>query len=210
MISLKTALKLLDTDRIERFVIKLENDDHIKADRERISAIIKEYNEKDPDHPIQVKHWEELAEFYRQVRDYLETQNLIIAGIIMTLVFISVSNTMGMSVFERTGEIGTARALGDSPIDLIKQFLIEGTILISISCILGVIFSSAMAKILTSLKIEFASPGASTPLILGFKFLPKHYLISVVLCYVTGIFATLIPTLRATRINIVEALRKNV
>src|SRR5208283_2813244 len=88
---------------------------------------------------VVAKPWSELSEYYNQVDSFFHTQNGVIAFIILCLVVLGVLNTIGMSIYERVGEIGTLRALGETERAILVQFLIEGGILGVIGAFTGVV-----------------------------------------------------------------------
>ena len=49
--------------------------------------------------------------------------------IILAMVLLSVTNTVNMTIFERTGEFGTMRALGNRGVDVFALILTEGALL---------------------------------------------------------------------------------
>jgi putative ABC transport system permease protein len=59
-----------------------------------------------------VKPWTEVAVLYQQITKFNEVQNRIMAFIILSLILLGILNTIGMSVFERTGEIGHSGRTG--------------------------------------------------------------------------------------------------
>ena len=74
---------------------------------------------------LQVRDWKDLAELYTQVEVFYIFQNFLIEVIIVCLLFLSIANTVSMTVFERLSEIGTLRALGDYESEVRNLFLIH-------------------------------------------------------------------------------------
>lgn len=199
---LEIAQKLLDTNAVERIITLVNNDDKLPAIKNEITSTI-------PD-SLHVKEWTELAFLFTQVEDFYAVQNLVIEIIILLLVLLSISNTVGMSIYERTGEIGTLRAMGDKSSDIVKGFCLEGIML----GIIGSIFGSLLAVVLTYftnfLAIPITMPGATLPLPLLIEIIPKTYFLSGLLLVITTVAATYVPSSRISRMNIVEALRHNI
>jgi putative ABC transport system permease protein len=118
-----------------------------------------------------------------------------------------VINTMLISVFERTKEIGTMKAIGAKQTAVLKMFVYEA---IAIGCLGGVIglliggFSSFALS-------EFA--GRVLPAVgrVGARVVPvltlENLVLSFILGVATGTLAGLYPAWRAARMKIVEALR---
>src|SRR5690606_16866896 len=119
-----------------------------------------------------VKPWYEIAKLYRQVEEFNRVQNLVLEVIILSLILLGILNTIGMSVFERTGEIGTIAALGENATAIVAQFVLEGAILGFLGSIAGVGCGALLTAFINWLEIQLVMPGASQPLTvnLGFYF----------------------------------------
>lgn len=61
---------------------------------------------------FEIVPWYQLADFYNKSATLFTKQVLVIKLIIAFIILLGISNTMTMNVMERTGEIGTAMALG--------------------------------------------------------------------------------------------------
>ena len=127
-----------------------------------------------------------------------------VASIAIFVAIIGVINTILMSVFERTQEIGIMKAIGASRFDIFKLIWMETLVI----CALGGIFGSIIA-IIGGNTVEFlvrrAMPYAPsgkliliTPELLLFCFLG-----AIILGIVSGIY----PALRASSMRPIEAIR---
>lgn len=199
---LTTGQRLLDTNSIERAIVQLKHDDTVETTIARLTPSMP--NTMSP------RGWKELASYYRQVTEYFHVQNLVIQWILMLLAMLSIANVLGMSVSERTGEIGTVRALGDTQADVMTQFLIEGLILGFMGSIVGCLNGFILAKIVTALHIPLAVPGASLPLPVEIEVLPRAFADGIALTAVISVFATLLPAYRASKLKIIDSLRHNI
>lgn len=200
--SLFTAQKLMDTDLVENMIIQLNR----TSDTPRI---LKEIQPLAPP-GTSAKPWYELAVSYKKLVEFNYVQALIITWIIMLLALLAIANTVGMSISERIGEIGTVRAMGDSRADVIFQFLMEGIALGVLGGIAGCIFGVCGAFILTWLKIPINVPGASLPLLVEVNLLPSAFLESFGLTCLMSVIATLVPAYRGSKVKITEALKRNI
>ncbi len=112
-------------------------------------------------------------------------------------------NIMLVSVAERTREIGLRKAIGAKPRDILGQFLIEAILLCSLGgimgLVLGVLFGTGVAWIVTSFIIKTISWPSSLPLFWA--------AVSLVFSAAIGMFFGLYPAVRASRLAPVEALR---
>ena len=100
--------------------------------------------------------------------------------------------------------------MGESRREIIGQFLLESTLIAIIGIITGIIGSVAIINIVDSVKIMTEMPGASTPFQIKIYFLVSSVCYASALAVVTTFIATFIPALRASKMDIVEALRKNI
>jgi putative ABC transport system permease protein len=104
-------------------------------------------------------------------------------------------NIMLASVLERTPEIGLRRAIGAKQTDIIRQFVIETTLIAVGGGTAGLVLGAAMSKLIAS----FA--GWSTILTSGALLLA--FSVSVLIGLVFGVY----PAVKAARLEPVQALR---
>jgi putative ABC transport system permease protein len=106
-----------------------------------------------------------------------------------------IANIMFVSVKERTPVIGVQKALGAKNSFILIQFLYESVVLSIIGGLIGIvlvwIISMAIAK------------GADFPI----YFSMNNFLTGISLSMITGVLAGIIPALRASRLNPVDAIR---
>src|SRR5690606_27961865 len=70
--------------------------------------------------------WYDLADFYNKTVSLFSKQVGVVKLIIAIIIVLSISNTLTMSVLERTSEIGTTLALGSTRRQILQRFLGEG------------------------------------------------------------------------------------
>jgi putative ABC transport system permease protein len=202
---LKTAQQILDTANVDVAVLKFKKLEMAEPLAYKMDSDAKKII---PD--LQVKTWRELAQFFKQVDAFFGMQNRIIEGILLALMFLGILNTVSMTVVERTGEIGTLRSLGESRKDIVKQFLLESILVALISILVGLIFSVIVIQFIHMSNIMTDMPGASVPFQVRVIFMASSVIYSSFLAIVTTAIATLIPAIRASKMDIVSALRKNI
>lgn len=202
---LSVTQEILDTQSVDIAVLKFK-------DLKMVDPALKEINQdlKSNATELLARSWRDLAVLYRQVEKFYEVQNSLIEGILLALMFLGILNTVSMTVVERTGEIGTLRALGESRKEIVSQFVLESVMLSVIGIVTGILFSLFMIQLVEQLKIMTEMPGASTPFQIKIFFMMSSVIYASCLASVTTVIATLIPALRASRMDIVEALRKNI
>jgi putative ABC transport system permease protein len=197
--------EILDTQSVDIAVLKFKELSMAERSEKFINSDMKKN-----DSGLVARSWRDLAVLYRQVEKFYEVQNTLIEAILLALMFLGILNTVSMTVVERTGEIGTLRALGESRKEIVSQFVLESVMLSIIGILTGILFSLFMIQLVDQLKIMTEMPGASTPFQIKIYFMMSSVLYASSLASVTTIIATLIPALRASRLDIVEALRKNI
>jgi len=127
-----------------------------------------------------------------------------VAFIAIFVAIIGVINTILMSVFERTREIGIMKAIGASKLDIFKLIWVETLII----CTLGGIFGSIVAILggnLTELLVRQVMPYAP-----GGKLLlitPELLLFSFFGVIIIGIISGLYPAFKAASMRPIEAIR---
>lgn len=131
------------------------------------------------------------------------TMNAVILGAAMLALIVgifSITNTMIMSISERTKEIGIKKAIGASGRSISWEYTLEAGI---ISLIGGLIGMGAGALAIYVINSKMASKGAEIFLLDG------SFLIQVVIfSFVIGILAGIVPAMRASKMKVVEAIRE--
>ena len=128
--------------------------------------------------------------------------NLIIIGASVIAVIVgglSVINTMVMTVTERVREIGIKKAVGAPTGAILREFVIEATLLGAIGGVIGV---SAGALLVLILNAQTAGSGTSV-----FLLTPMLLLRSFLFATILGALAGIYPAFRAARLDPVTALR---
>ena len=139
-----------------------------------------------------------------------ETTNMIqavlggIGAVSLLVAAIGIANTMMMSIYERTKEIGIMKVLGCDMGQIRNMFLIEsGTIGFLGGCV-GVGFSYGVAKILNTLGGAEALMGISGDIA---QIPPWLAIGGIVFAIFIGVLAGLFPSLRAMRLSPLAAIR---
>lgn len=195
---LGAAQHLLMTRKISTLSVYLK-------DLEGVAGLMADLTATAPGHAL--KPWWEQAFYYHSVRELYNRIFGLLGLIIAALVMFSVTNTLAMAVVERTREIGTLRALGAHPQEIVAQFLREGFLIGTVGVLIGDLVAGLIIVLLPYAGIQMPPPpGRSVgyPLLVlasGPLFLLTN-LVIVVLCAGAAWFASH----KAARKPIVEAL----
>ncbi len=119
-----------------------------------------------------------------------------IGGISLVVGAIGILTMMWISVNERTAEIGVARALGATPDQVMRLFMLEASLLSLAGGAPGVATGMGLARAL-----QFAWPG------LPVHTRPGYVAASIVMSLAVGLVSGVLPARRAAALDPVEALR---
>lgn len=137
----------------------------------------------------QAKELQELSNATGKMLVWIAAISLLVGGI-------GVMNIMMVSVTERTREIGLKKALGAPKKRIRGQFLTEATVLTGIGGILGVIVGIALSMVVSKvaeIPIAISVPAA---------------LVAVLFSMFVGILFGILPSVKASNLNPIEALRR--
>ena len=194
----KTAQHLLMSERISTLSVYLDNTDITPGVNDELAPA-------DPAHAY--KPWWEQAFYYQSVRAIYNRIFGLLGLIIAALVFFSVANTLAMAVVERTREIGTLRALGALPGEIVAQFVREGALIGAVGAAVGTVLAGLVVLLLPYAGMEMPPPpGRSVgyPLLVNAS-LPLYVITDatiIALCATAAWFVSR----KAARKSIVEAL----
>ena len=199
----KFVRRILNTESAEKILILLDKTEDVPTVVPLIQKVI---NDKGLD--LELQTWDKLADIYHQVVSLYEGIFDVMKIIICLIVFFSIANTMSMSIFERTKEIGTLRAIGTTRGGITKLFLMEGVLIGILGGILGILFGILAAKIINlSGGIEIAPPpGMTVSFITSILIVPKVLVFSFCLTVIVSVLSSLYPAIKASRLKIVDAI----
>jgi putative ABC transport system permease protein len=204
---LKLAQRLLygaDDRKVSSIVIQLKRTEDIAPARARLNALFAAHHLD-----LEVRDFRELSPSFSQIMNFFGAMFAFLAVILGIIVIFTVVNTMGMSVMERTAEIGTARALGVQRGAIRRQFLLEGAILGVFGASAGVGLGFLATWWINHADITYTPPGNAHAIQL---YLLSHHneglIVTVWLVLaVMAVLASIVPANRAAKMQVVDALR---
>lgn len=141
---------------------------------------------------------ENLAQYEKSLEETNKSQMYLLIGVASISLLVGgvgVMNIMLVSVTERTREIGIKKALGARRRLILKQFLIEASLLTLIGGVMGVIIGIVAGKIATTLM--------GYPYLISWVSVVASLLFSVMIGMIFG----MMPALKASKLSPIEALR---
>ncbi|MDE1949636.1 MAG: ABC transporter permease [Burkholderiales bacterium] len=148
-----TAQKLLNTNRVSTLGVFLRSMDATAGAQQRVRAAFPK---------LEVQTWLDQAFFYRAVRDLYNRIFGALGLIIGVIVAFVVTNAMAMAIIERTREIGTVRALGTLPSQLLRSLALEGMVLGGAGALLGMLLALGVTFLLYVVPVQMPPPPGNT------------------------------------------------
>lgn len=202
-VGIKEAMEKDEKDAYDGLFVKVEDPAFAASVRERIEG---------------------LGLTAHSAQDVIDEVNKLMVAVTLVLGFFSgislvvgalmVVNTMIISVYERTKEIGLSKALGASDFDVMKMFLAECVIIGVIGGIFGDLLGIGFSMLIDLIGKPFLVSALGSELGAGLQsgsitavtpwILTVGFAISLVLSVVSGLY----PARRAARLNPLDALRQ--
>ena len=122
---------------------------------------------------FEIVPWIKLSDFYNKVAALYERQFGLVRLIIAAVIVLGITNTMMMSVLERTSEIGTALAIGRKRSAILRGFVLEGGLLGIAGGVVGLVTGLLLAHAISAIGIPMPpSPGMSRGFVAGITITP--------------------------------------
>lgn len=193
-----TAQKLLNSGRVSSLGVFLDRMESTPGTQTRVAAALPQ---------LQVQSWVDQAFFYRGVRDLYDRIFGALGLIIAMIVVFVVTNAMAMAIIERTREIGTLRALGTLPSQLLRSLALEGMVLGGGGALLGAVVALAVTLFLLVVPVQMPPPpGRSDGYPLTIALDPVIYISTLIAMLVLACAASALVARKTVHKPIVDAL----
>jgi len=199
VIPVTTAMyRLLGKEYVDSIDVEVKDPSLMQEAQDSISKLIIErhrLNNKESEDSFEIRN---MAEIQETVESTAKTMTWLlgsIAAISLLVGGIGIMNIMLVSVTERTREIGLRKAIGARSLDIMTQFLIESVVMTFIGAIVGILFGSGIAWLL-SIFAGWATKVSAFSTIIATTF-----------SIAVGIGFGLWPAQQAAKLNPIEALR---
>ncbi len=138
--------------------------------------------------------------FSDSIREQVNQLLYIIYGLLALAIVIAVFgivNTLGLSVIERTREVGLLRAIGMSRAQLRRMITLESVAIAVLGAVLGLGLGLVIGVTLReTLKNDLTSLGLPI----------SQLIVFLAIAVVVGVLAAVVPSIRASRMNVLEAI----
>ncbi len=146
----------------------------------------------------------EWLEYSQQQYAYIEAVLGGIGAVAMLVAAISIANTMMMSIYERTKEIGIMKVLGCNMHNIQTMFLLEAAFIGVFGGVFGIGFSFVASKVVNLLSAGGSFMGVST----GMSYIPPWLcLLGIGFAIIVSTIAGFFPSLRAMKLSPLAAIR---
>ncbi|HEB97995.1 MAG TPA: ABC transporter permease [Thiotrichales bacterium] len=202
-VPLPLAKRLLRVDGAHRWVVLLK-------DTERTDDVIAEWRARFGGQGLEFVPWYRLADFYNKTVALFSRQVNVVRGIIGLIIVLAITNALIMTVLERTGEIGTLMALGYRRRQILALFMREGVVLGLFGTLIGVVVGLVLAALISAVGIPMPPPpGTETGFTGKIRITGALLTSTMALALLTTALASVYPAWKASRMQVVDALRHN-
>lgn len=201
-ISLPSAQRLLQSNRVSNLVVGLDSTDNTDKVAAGFGPRLQGLSQQ-----MELRKWIDLADYYKQVRTLFSGIFLFLGIIVFFMVLMACVNTLLMAMMERTREIGTMLAIGTPRIWIVALFMVEATLIGILGAAVGLAGGNLLGVLLNTSGLHIPPPPGTTA-DMPFKVLHMPSLMagSALMVIVSLALASILPALRASRLQIAEAL----
>lgn len=203
---LSQAQSLLRVNGVHTWLVLLE-------ETEQTDHFLNQFRDRFPEkkYHLEFVPWYARADFYNKTVALFTQQINVLRLIIGLIIVLSISNMLIMNIMERTGEIGTLLAIGLKRKKILQMFATEGVLLGLAGSAAGIAMGYALAEMISSIGIPMPPPPGMERGYTGEIRVTAGLLVSAFLiAFATTVLAGLFPAWKASRQQIVNALRHNI
>ena len=161
-----------------------------------VSPVMHIIREMSADQPVE--HAATLADVRAEVLTPDRLNSLVFgvfAAVALLIAVVGVAGVLAFSVSARTREFGIRLALGSRPQNLLKGVIKEGAVMAAAGVVAGAIFGFVLARLAGRYFFDVQMPGALPVLAAAFLMLA------------VAVIASMLPAVRAARVDVIQALR---
>lgn len=161
---------------------------------------------------LALKSWKQVNPELGFADDMMAIMLVLVLGIIMMALLFGIINNMLMAILERRRELGMLMAVGMNKRKLFLMILIETLMLGFVGGPIGIVLGDLSTRLmmqigidLTSKKDGLAELGVQS--IIYPEIVPEYYIIIAIMVVTTALIASILPAVRALKLNPVQAIR---
>ena len=201
--TLPLAQELAKAEGVHQYIVLLD-------ETEKTDAVLAQLAELVPTEVqgLELIPWIDLADFYKAIVELFSAQTSFVRLVIGIIIVLTISNTLVMSVMERTGEIGTLMALGITRNKVMKLFLSEGFVIGLVGGLLGTAIGVGLAMLISHIGIPMPpAPGMDHGFTAAIRITDSLVIVGFFVALISAVLASVYPAWKASQLEIVDALR---
>jgi len=199
----KSAVQIADMPQLMRFIdlddiwVSAATPESIPLAIRQITALIRDRHHIQPGAPddFRIRDLAEISQALASASRVMTNLLLIVAMISLIVGGVGIMNIMLVSVTERTREIGLRMAVGARDSDILRQFLVEATVL----CLTGGVAGILVGRVASVAITKFLNWPTLTSV--------TAIVVAVAVSMTVGIVFGFYPAWKASRLDPIEALR---
>jgi len=203
-------LFLLD-NRLHEVLVLVEEETAIVATQQALQT--KPFAQNNAE--VSIQTWWESSPQTLELMGFRDVGTTIFLSVVFFIAGFGILNTMVMSVFERTTEIGLLKALGLRPYQIVWLVVLEVIILSTIAGVIGFSTGVGMDLYLMNYGIDISNGTTEPVSIMGAYLEPRVFAVikedffftPVISLFCISVLASIWPAVRASKLNPVVALR---
>jgi putative ABC transport system permease protein len=196
------AQQLLATGGVDRIAVSLSTLGETAPAKSRIAAALAAEAL-----PYEPRGWDELSPFYKQLSSYFDALFGFLTLAVSVLVFFIILQVLTLAFLERTREIGTLRALGTTRGEVFRLFFTESVWLAVVGSAAGIAVGFVLGLGFNAAGIAWRPPGTIEPVTLAVRLGLMTAVVPFCVSLVATLLSALYPSLQASRLSVVDALR---
>ena len=192
---------LITVDRFEQISDQRTSDFAValKAEGATAAEATARFTEIGEDYPnLEFQSAAEARESFASFIDTFTSLLTALLGLAILIALVGIANTMALSVFERTREIGLLRAVGTTRRQSRRMIRWEAAIVSAVGAVLGAAIGLGLGALLVTAIPDGILSTFSVPWL--------RILILVLVASVAGLASALLPAFRASRLNVLDAI----
>ncbi len=158
---------------------------------------------------IDITTWEDEISFMKWIIKTFSVLSILLVFVLLFIIVLGITNSVWMSIKERTSEIGTLRAIGMHRREVLKMFVLEGFILSATSSFVGTIFGVVLCYIINFIEIPITSLSFKVLLLSDHIILlvkPSNLIFSFITITFFATCGSILPAYRASKMKPVTAI----
>ena len=200
-IPLSFAQTIYETKGADRINILLKNGSYTLPLQKRLQKIFSAQGLA-----TETLTWEQLQPSYLRIKNMFNVIFSFVFLIVLTIVALSLINTVSMAVVERTRETGTLRALGLKRSGVVKMFAAESAILASLGSLGGLFLTILGWALVLFMEPTWIPPTIPKEVPLEIHLVPWFLVFTAISMVGLAAGAAVIPARRAAQMSIIDAL----